>query len=152
MIAAVEIIILNTENGKREILPTPLMLHSKNLREEIKSLAEKMKGGKIVKLFLYEHWVDDQYKATLEREYSYLPDDFKTEKFLINYGQDFGKYYLGYLYADFDNKSCSIPEDQADKADDLKLIGDLFFSEDRESRTITIFTPTRPDDIKIAQM
>lgn len=152
MIIGAEVIILNTEGGKREILAMPIMLQSENLRADLKALADNIKDGKIIKLFLYEHWIDNEYKASLEREYAYLQDDFKTEKYLINYGQDFSRYYLGYLYVDRGNKSYSLPEGQAHKADDLNAVGEMFFSQDKESREITIFTPTRPDDIKVVQI
>jgi len=134
------IMIINTENGIREILLCPIMLQSKNPLADIKD-------RKFTKLFFYEHWMDEAYKANLNGEY--LPEDFKTEKYLINYGQDFSKYYLGYINVDLDNKTYGIPEDHADKMDILHALGDLYFDEHTEPRLVIIMTPTRPSDIHI---
>ena len=143
MMGRTEVIILNTVNGKREILPIPFMLQSKNPFTD-------MKDGKFSKMFFYEHWMDEAYIANLEQEV--LPDEYKTEKYLIDYGQDFEQYYLGYLNVDFENRSYSIPIDQMDKIDDLKAIGDLLFKQDRETRIVTIFKPIRPSDINLIHL
>ncbi|MDI1233563.1 MAG: hypothetical protein PSX81_04725 [bacterium] len=138
-----DVIILNTKNGRREILPCPFMLISDDP-------FSYMEDGKFNKLFFYEHWIDEAYKANLADEI--LPDEFKTEKHLIDFGQDFNKFYIGYLNVDFDNKSYSIPIDQQGRIDDLKAIGEVLFKDDTETRRIIIFKPTRPSDINLALM
>jgi hypothetical protein len=87
-------IILNTENGKREILVTPFPLQSTE--------PPKIKSGKISKLFFYENWDYDEYRANLNQEH--IAEKFKTDRFILNVGQDFGKYYLGCLSVDADSK------------------------------------------------
>jgi len=132
-------IILNTENGKREILISPFCLQAKQ-RPDLKS-------GKINKLFFYDHCIDEKYKENLKREH--LDDKFRSDDYLINYGQDFGNYYLGYFNIDFDSKSYWGWEGEPGKLNDneVKALGESLFNENIESRHITIFTPTRPFDI-----
>lgn len=127
-------IILYTETGKREVLVSPFLLQTKEPPD--------IKSGKINTLFFYEHWIDDEYKANLNQEH--LMDKFKTDNYVINYGQNFDKYYLGCLSVDFDTKCYWEPEKLNDK--DFKLISESLFNPDVESRRITIFTPTRSSD------
>lgn len=137
-------IILNTGNRKREVLVSPLMLQSMEPPD--------IKSGKINKLFFYEQWVDEEYKANLKQEH--LADEFKTDSYIISYGQDFGKYYLGYLSVDFDNKRYWEWHGQPGKLDDndVKALGESLFNSDVESRSITIFTPSRPSDFNLRRV
>ncbi|MEZ4803906.1 MAG: hypothetical protein R2852_00050 [Bacteroidia bacterium] len=153
MIINAEIIILNTDHRKREILTSAFMLHSKNTLDalnEMKGLVADMNASKVIKLFLYENWIDEEYNENLKQKF--IPNDLKTDKYLINYGQDFGKYYLGYLSVDFINKTHWIPVEPGDKIDNLKAIGDALFSQNKESRRIIIMNVTTPDDLKVKRM
>ncbi|MGZ3756471.1 MAG: hypothetical protein ACXVAY_16350 [Mucilaginibacter sp.] len=134
-------IILNIGNRKREVLVSPLMLQSKEPPD--------IQSGKINKLFFYEHLFDEEYKANLTQ--GHLADKFKADNYIINYGQDFDKYYLGCLNVDFDNKRYWEWNGQSGKLDDndVKTLGESLFNADVESRSITIFTPTRPSDFKL---
>lgn len=137
-------IILNTANARREILVSPLLLQSTE-RPDIKS-------GKVSKLFFYENWADEEYRANLQQEQ--LADKFKTDGHIINYGQDFGKYYLGCLNVDSDNKSSWGWDGQPGKLDenDVKVLSETLFNPDTESRRVIIFTPTRPSDLNLTRV
>ena len=137
-------IILNTENGKREIVVSPLLLQSKELPD--------VKAGKVYKLFFYEYWMDEEYMSNVEKEY--LPDQFKADNYLINYGQDFSKHYLGSLNIDSDSKCYSDWKGQPGKLNEteVKTLGESLFDPNVESRRIIIFTPTRPSDFKLQRV
>ncbi len=134
-------VILRNDNQKREILVSPLLLQSKE--------RPNFKAGKQIKLFFYEGWVDDEYKANFKKES--LGEKFKMDGYLINYGQDFSKYYLGCIDADFETKEYRDWQGESDKItdEDVKMLGDALFNADAERRWITLFTPTRPSDFNL---
>jgi hypothetical protein len=135
-------IIIHSKEGKREILVSPFLLQSKELPD--------IKSGKLNKLFFYENWIDDEYKANLNQEY--LDERFKTDRYLINFGQDFGRYYLGCLSIDVDTKRYWDWQGGYGKFDDneVKILGESLFDLDAESRKITVFTPTWPSDFRFS--
>ena len=90
------IITINTDSGLREIFISPFLLHSK-MRPDIKS-------EKIEALYFYDLVPEDEYNAMLEQEN--LDDRFKSNEYIINYGQDFEKHYIGSFRVDADKKLC----------------------------------------------
>jgi hypothetical protein len=134
-------IFLITANGEREILVSPLLLQSKEPPD--------VKSGKIVILFFYEHWIDEEYRLNLKQER--IPDDHKTDSHLINYGQDFNKYYLGSLNIDFDTRRCWDWTGPAGKLDEreIEALVKALFDPEKKSRRITIFSPTRASDFNL---
>ena len=89
------VITIKTEIREREIFVSPLLLQSKEQPD--------IKTGKIVILYFYDQLRDDAYKAMIEKDD--LPERFRSDKYIVNYGQDFGEYYLGSMYVDFETKS-----------------------------------------------
>ncbi|HEY9000302.1 MAG TPA: hypothetical protein VIM89_03035 [Mucilaginibacter sp.] len=122
---------------KCEVFISPFLLQAKKIPDDIKS-------GKLTKLYFYYQLRDDGYVANLEQEI--LDDKFKSDQFIINYGQDFEKHYLGSLCVDFDNKRYWQWEGANTLSeDDVKSLGDSLFNPELQSR-VTLFTPTRPSD------
>ena len=142
MIFNAEIIVVNSESGKREFLASGMDLQLKDPREFIKA-------GKFDKMYFYEHWMDDEYLANIRQ--SQMPKEL-TDNCLLNFGQDFGKHYFGYLNVDFKNQTYSLPDDQSDKKDILVALGELLFSPERESKRLAVMKPTSPDDIKLSSL
>jgi hypothetical protein len=136
-------LIVNTQSGKREFLISPVMLQSKELPK---------KFDKIVKLYFYENWFDEAYKTNLEKER--LDDKFKTEDYFINYGQDFSKFYVGYLTADFENKTFWGWQGEPNKLSnaDAEILINSLSNPRTENRSIVIFTPTRPSDFNLGHL
>jgi hypothetical protein len=136
-------VIFDDGNRKREILLSPVMLHSKE-RPDIKPSSS-------VKLYFYEHWVDDEYKENVSQQKNLLAG-FEDEKYLINFGQDFSKYYVGSLNVDleketyWDGKSDKLNDDQ------LKLLAESILSKNGERRHIIIFTPTPPSAFHLTKI
>ena len=138
------IITLNTEEGELEIFVSPLLLQSKE-RPNIKS-------GKIGILYFYEQIRDEDYMANLEQEV--LAEEFKSDRYIVNYGQDFAKHYLGSLCVDFDTKRYWQWEGNSNKLSeqDVKVLGESLFDPRGQSRPVTMFTPTRPSDFNLGMM
>jgi|SRR5579863_895805 len=129
---------IKTEKGEREIYISPFLLQSKT-RPDLKS-------GTINKIYFYDQLKDDQYDAAVEQD-SYLKR-VRTDKNVLNYGQDFEKYYLGSVYIDFETKHFWEWEGKPDglSEQEAKLLGESFFDPEYEKRNVVIFTPTRPSD------
>jgi hypothetical protein len=86
--------------------------------------------------------MDDDYNTGLElyeMKNLDLPDYY-----IINYGQDFERYYIGSFRVDYDTRSyrqwegTSIPFSK----NDVKALAECLFTPDSKSRRATIFTPT----------
>jgi hypothetical protein len=135
------VITVKLESGESEIFISPLLLQSKE--------RPNLKSGKIEILYFYSQMQDDEYKALLEKEA--LAEDFKSSDYIINCGQDFEKYYLGSLHIDVDSKSYSQWEHGSQKLSeqDIKVLADSLFNPQSQSRSVTMFTPTRPSDINL---
>jgi len=128
-------IILNTENGRWEIVISPIMLHSKERPD--------VKPGKIVKLFFYENWIDEEYKENLSKQ-EYLLLMLKERNYLFNLGQDFSKFYLGSLNVDLEQQTYWDWIGEKDKLnnEDIDALGKSLFNPDTERKKVVIFTPT----------
>jgi len=128
---------LKIGNIEHEVFVSPFLLQAKKLPDDLKS-------GKLSKLYFYYHLRDDAYIANLEHEV--VNEKFKSPNYLINYGQDFEKYYLGSLCVDFDNKRYWQWEgSDVLNEEDIKFLGEAIFNPESQSR-VTLFTPTRPSD------
>jgi hypothetical protein len=129
-----ETITIDTDNGKREILTSPVLLQSKE--------PPVTKFGKIVKLHFYDNWIDDEYQQNIKQEP--VADEFKTADHLINFGQ----FYLGSLDVNFETRTVLEWQGEPGKMNDIEveLLKKSFFNPDSVSRRIVIFTPTRPAD------
>jgi hypothetical protein len=77
-----------------EVYVSPFLLHAK-VRPDIKS-------GPLDKLYFYRNLVDDEYKTGIEKEE--MSNKLKSDGYVINFGLDFERYYLGSLNVDFENK------------------------------------------------
>ncbi len=132
------IITVKLESGESEIFISPLLLQS-NERPNLES-------GKIEILYFYSQLQDDEYEALLEKEA--LAKDFKSPDYIINCGQDFEKHYLGSLRIDFDTRSYSQWENGSQKLSeqDVDVLANALFDPQSQSRSVTMFTPTRPSD------
>ncbi|MEZ2336474.1 hypothetical protein AB6735_12620 [Mucilaginibacter sp. RCC_168] len=132
------IITIPIESEEYEIFVSPFLLQSKE--------PPNIKSGKIEILYFYGQLRDDDYKTMLEKET--LAEKFKSDGYIINYGQDFGKYYLGSLHIDLDTKRYWQWEGQSNKLSDqdVKLLAESLFNLKAKSRPVTLFTPTRPSD------
>jgi len=139
-----ETITIHTQNGKREVLISPILLQSKE--------APPAKFDKTVTLYIYENWIDDEYLANLDLEN--LADKYKPDKYLINYGQDYSKFYLGSLKVNFEEGIAWDWQGQSDKFSnsDGRILEAALFSPDAERRQIIIFTPTRPSDFNCGHL
>ncbi|SDP01548.1 hypothetical protein SAMN05428975_0021 [Mucilaginibacter sp. OK268] len=136
------IITIPIESGDCEIFVSPFLLQSKE--------PPNIKSGKIEILYFYGQLRDDAYKARLEQEV--LPEKFKSDTYIINYGQDFEKYYLGSLHVDFDTKHYWQWEAKSSKLSeqDVKVLAEsLFDPQLPHSKPVTLFTPTRASDINL---
>jgi hypothetical protein len=127
---------IQTESGERAIYVSPLLLQSKK--------PPNLKSGKLEKLYFYSELMDEDYYKGLElyeMKNLDLPDYC-----IINYGQDFEKYYIGSFHVDYDPRSywqwegTSIPFNE----NDVKALAECLFTPDSKSRRATIFTPTPP--------
>jgi hypothetical protein len=139
------IITINTDNGLREIFISPFLLHSK-MRPDIKS-------GKIEALYFYDLVPENEYNAMLEQEN--LDDRFKSNEYIINYGQDFEKYHIGSFRVDADKKLCWGWEGKPGNKmsdQDIKVLGDTLFNPGSHLRVVTLFTPTRASDFNLRRM
>ncbi|WP_419699625.1 hypothetical protein [Mucilaginibacter sp. NFX135] len=132
------IITIPIESEEYEIFVSPFLLQSKE--------PPNIKSGKIEILYFYGQLRDDDYKTMLEKET--LAEKFKSDGYIIYYGQDFGKYYLGSLHIDLDTKRYWQWEGQSNKLSDqdVKLLAESISNLKAKSRPVTLFTPTRPSD------
>jgi hypothetical protein len=139
------ILTIKTESGEREIFVSPFLLHSK-VRPDITS-------GKIDILYFYDQMQGKDYKAMLERED--LDEKFKSDRYIINCGQDFEKHYIGSFRVDLDKKYYWDWEGKSGNEmieQDVKILAKTLFNPESSSRPVTIFTPTRASDINLGRM
>jgi len=138
------VITVDMENGGREILISPFLLQSKTPPD--------LKSGKIEILYFYEQLRDADYMKMLEQDST--ASRFKSDEFIINYGQDFEKYYLGSLHIDFDAKRYWQWEGKPNKLSkqDVNALGESLLNLPLKSRSVTLFTPTRPSDINLGRI
>ncbi len=110
-----------------------------------------MKTGKIEVLYFYDQLKDEEYKINFEQEI--LADKFKADRYIINYGEDFEKYYLGSLHVDFETKLYKDWKGKEDKLSeqDVMVLADTLFNPGTRARQVTMFTPTRPSDFNITR-
>jgi hypothetical protein len=125
-----------------QILVSPLSLHSKEQPD--------IKPGKINKLYFYNQLKNDAYKAKIQQ--LAIQEQFKSDRFIINYGQDFEKYYLGSFYVDVEAKRFWQWEGNSTKfrEKDVEFLADFLFNPDFDSQPVILFTPTLPSDINLA--
>lgn len=134
------VLTIQTESGKRDIYVSPFLLQSKK--------APNLKSGtfKLTKLYFYHELKDNDYFSGLGLQD--MVSQSPSEEYVINYGQDFGKYYLGSLNLDFDSKRYWQWESESNifTEQDVKILAESLFNPNPELRRITIMTPTRPSD------
>ncbi len=134
------IITVKLESGEREIFLSPFRFQSKD--------RPTLKSGKIEIIYFYDHVNDNNYKAMLEQDD--VDEKFRSDQYIINYGQDFEKNYLGSLHVDFDEKRCWQWEGKLNEQD-AKILAECLFDPDLRSRKVTLFTPTRASDINLTR-
>jgi hypothetical protein len=138
------ILTIKVEGGEREIYVSPVMLQSKEPPD--------IKSGPIGRLYFYDPLRDDHYRENLKKDP--IDERFKSNSYIINYGQDFEKFYLGSLWVDFDTKRHWQWEGNSSRLceQEVNALGKLLFNSYSETRNVTIFTPTRPSDINLSRM
>jgi hypothetical protein len=136
-------ITIKTERGVREIFVSPLLLQSKE-RPNIKS-------GVIEILYFYDQPRDNDYMTMIEKEI--LREEFKSDRYIINYGQDFEKYYIGSFCVDLDKKRYWQWKGKSDdfSEQDVRVLAEILFDPQSPTRSVTLFTPTRPSDINLTR-
>ncbi|HWD89442.1 MAG TPA: hypothetical protein VG367_15025 [Mucilaginibacter sp.] len=136
---------IKTKHGEHEIFISPLLLQSKTFPD--------FKSGTITlcKIYFYENLKDDDYKKGVQQEF---PQYLSSDKYVINYGQDFEKYYLGSYNVDFETKHCWEWEGKLGglNEEEIKVLGETLFDPESIGRNITIFTPTRPSDFNLGKL
>ncbi|HTI59468.1 hypothetical protein [Mucilaginibacter sp.] len=136
---------IKTERGEREIFISPFLLQSKTHPD--------FKSGTFTlhKVYFYSELDDNDYKKNLKQEF---PEYLNSDKYIINYGQDFEKYYLGSFFVDFETKHCWDWQGKLDGLNDaeVKALGESLFDEKSIGRTIILFTPTRPSDFDLGKL
>jgi len=137
------IITITLENIEYNIFVSPFSLHSKK-RPEVKS-------GKIEKLFFYNNLKDADYVTNLIQQ-NFIDQEYNSEKYIINYGQDFEKYYIGSFHVDVDKKLFWQWEGNSNKFNeqDVKVLADSLFNHNSNHKSIIMFTPTNPSDINLS--
>ncbi|MCO4294319.1 hypothetical protein NF867_15765 [Solitalea sp. MAHUQ-68] len=136
-----EIITITVQNIEYNIFVSPFSLHSKQQCD--------FKSGKLEKLFFYNGLKDDEYETGLQQ--TSIDKRFISDKYILNYGQDFEKYYLGSFNVDFDSKTVWQWEGHADtfREQDAKILAESLFNPNSRRQSITMFTPTKPSDINL---
>ena len=135
---------IHAQNGELEVYVSPFLLHSK-VRPDIKA-------GPLHKLYFYRDLIDDEYQAGIAREE--ISDQFKTTDYVINFGQDFEKYYLGSLNVDFESKRFWQWDGYSDQLtdEDVQTLGKSLFTPSTKHRQVVLFTPTRPSDFNLGKI
>jgi len=136
---------IKTEQGEREIFISPISLQSKTFPD--------FKSGTITlcRIYFYEKLQDDDYRKGVQQEF---PQYLSSDKYVINYGQDFEKYYLGSYNVDFETKRYWDWEGKPGglNEEEIQTLGDSLFDPGSIGRDITIFTPTRPSDFNLGKL
>lgn len=129
-----DIITIETGNGSREVLISPLLLQSKEPPD--------FKSGKISELFLYDKLWVDSYEAIVEKEM--FVNEFKSKHYFIDNDTDIEKYYLGCLRIDVDSKLCLSWGDGSGNLteQEVKVLFGSFF--ELKSRRILLLKKTPP--------
>ena len=135
------IVTITIESIEYHIFVSPFSLHSNKQRD--------INSGKVEKLFFYNQLKDDEYEEKLQQ--NCIDKKFISDKYVINFGQDFEKYYLGSFYVNFDSKKFWQWEGNSDKFQekDAKILADSLFNPDSNHQPIIMFTPTMPSDINL---
>jgi hypothetical protein len=135
------IITLTIESIEYQIFVSPFSLHSKE-KPEIKS-------GKIEKLFFYNQLKDAEYEENIQN--NLMDNKFNSENCIINYGQDFKKYYLGSFKLDFDSKRFWEWEGNLSnfREQEAEILANSLFNPSSNHKSIMMFTTTEPSDIKL---
>lgn len=128
--------------GTREIYITPVKLNLEELRN--------IEFGEFKKLYIYDDLMGGTYTSAMPREF--LPLSPRSKDFLIYYGQNFEDYYLGEFDVDFDNKVYTNWKGNFEKfnEEDQRNFGEHLWGSQTNSRTVTIFTPTKASDINVS--
>jgi hypothetical protein len=134
---------IQTQNGEMEIYVSPFLLHAK--------VWPDIKSGPLDKLYFYRDLVDDEYKTGLEKEG--MSNKLKDDGYVINFGQDFERYYLGSLNVDFENKRFWQWAGYSDQLTDeaVQALGESLFNSSTKFRRVVLFTPTRPSDFNFGR-
>lgn len=137
------VISIETETGEQEIYISPFLLQSKE--------PPNLKPGTIEKLYFYKDLNDAAYKTALECEP--LKNQFKTDGYILNLGQDFESYYLGSFLIDIKGKRCWHWEGKPGllTEQEIKALGKNLFNPNAKMRLFTLFTLTRPSDFNFGR-
>lgn len=129
---------IQTQNGEMDVYVSPFLLQSKVLPD--------IKSGPIHKLYFYRNLIDEEYQAAIREEV--ISYKFKSDEYVINFGQDFERYYLGSLKVDFENKRFWEWEGNSNQfsSEAVQALGETLFNPIGKSRRVVLFTPTRPTD------
>lgn len=131
------------KDAEYKIFISPFSLHS---REET-----SIKSGSITQLFFYIDMKDDHYKKMIQQDE--ILRNFESDDYILNFGQDFEKYYLGSSDVDFNNNALnnwnggSNSKKLSEK--DIMKLSEVLFNHSTEHEPIILFTPTKPSDINL---
>jgi hypothetical protein len=137
-------ITIDTENGIREIFVSPFLLQSKE-EPDIQTGEHNIQV-----LYFYDNLRDDDYWTMLEQG-EVFKEEWKSDRFIIDWGQDFEKYYLGSLYIDYEGQCFSQWEGKSGNFSDkdVNTLGKALFNPKSETHAVLMFTPTRPSNINL---
>jgi hypothetical protein len=138
------IITIKTKTGVREVFVSPFLLQSK-VEPDIKTGEHDIRI-----LYFYADLRDTAYWEMLERE-EILKEEWKSDRFIINWGQDFEKYYLGSLCIDYEAQRFWQWEGKSGNFsdEDVTVLGKSLFNPESQTKKVLMFTPTRPSDFKL---
>ncbi|HEX8378805.1 MAG TPA: hypothetical protein VF602_13390 [Pedobacter sp.] len=137
------IITITIESIEYNIFISPFSLHSKKQLD--------IKSEKFDRLFFYNQLKDNEYETKVQQ--NFIDKQFISDKYIINYGQDFEKYYLGSCKVDFDSKRLWQWEGNSNKfrEEDAEVLADYLFNHSSKHQSIIMFTPTKPSDINLTK-
>jgi len=137
------IITIPIEDIEYKIFVSPFPLHSKEKLD--------IKSGKIEKLFFYNNLKDNEYETKLQQ--NFIDRIFTSDKYIINYGQDFEKYYLGSFNLDFESKRFWQWEGSSNKfrEEEAEILADYLFNHSSKHQSIIMFTPTKASDFNLTK-
>ncbi|MGV3541249.1 MAG: hypothetical protein ACO1OQ_15645 [Rufibacter sp.] len=121
-----------------EIFVSAFPLHSKGKLD--------IKSGQIEKLFFYNQLKDNEYKTKSQQ--NFIDNKFISDDYIINFGQDFEKYYLGSFNVNFDSNSFWQWEGNTNKfrEEEAGILADYLFNHSSKHQSIIMFTPTKSSD------
>ncbi|WP_316810298.1 hypothetical protein [Pedobacter heparinus] len=139
------IITIETEIGVREIFMSPFLLQSKQ-EPNIKTGEHDIKV-----LYFYDNLRDQDYLAMLGQKEFFI-EEWKSDRYIINWGQDFEKYYLGSLHINYQTQRYWQWEGKSgsftDK--DVKALVDSVLNPQSKIRPVTLVAPTLPSDFNLS--